>query len=51
MPSSNAEIIGAQVTITADEMVDPLNLDYFFTVKNDKIVKLIIVKNKQKSAK
>ena len=30
---------------------DPLYLDYFFTVKNDKIVQLIIVKNTVKSAK
>ncbi len=30
---------------------DPLYLDYFFTVKSDKIVRLIITKNKEKSAK
>jgi len=30
---------------------DPTYLDYFFTVKADKIVKLIITKNKEKSAK
>ena len=30
---------------------DPLYLDYFFTVKHDKIVKLIITKNKEKSAR
>ena len=30
---------------------DPLYLDYFFTVKNEKIVKLIITRNKEKSAK
>ena len=29
----------------------PLYLDYFFTVKDDQIVKLIITKNKEKSAK
>jgi ketosteroid isomerase-like protein len=30
---------------------DPTYLDYFFTVQDDKIVKLIILKNKEKSAK
>ena len=30
---------------------DPTYLDYFFTLKNDKIVKLIIIKNKEKSAR
>jgi hypothetical protein len=30
---------------------DPTYLDYFFTVKHDKIVTLIILKNKEKSAK
>jgi len=30
---------------------DPLYLDYFFTVKQDKIVKMIVIKNKAKSAK
>src|ERR1700760_1061667 len=30
---------------------DPLYLDYFFTVKGDKIVKMIVVKNKEKSGK
>jgi ketosteroid isomerase-like protein len=30
---------------------DPTYLDYFFTIKGDKIVKLIITKNKEKSAK
>jgi ketosteroid isomerase-like protein len=30
---------------------DPTYLDYFFTVKNDKIVKMIVIKNKEKSAK
>jgi len=30
---------------------DPTYLDYFFTVKDNKIVKLIITKNKEKSAK
>jgi ketosteroid isomerase-like protein len=29
---------------------DPTYLDYFFTVKDDKIVKLIVIKNKEKSA-
>lgn len=29
---------------------DPTYLDYFFTVKEDKIVRLIVVKNKEKSA-
>jgi hypothetical protein len=29
---------------------DPTYLDYFFTVKNDKIVKMIVIKNKEKSA-
>jgi ketosteroid isomerase-like protein len=29
---------------------DPTYLDYFFTVKNDKIVKMIVTKNKEKSA-
>jgi ketosteroid isomerase-like protein len=30
---------------------DPTYLDYFFTIKGDKIVKLIVIKNKEKSAK
>jgi ketosteroid isomerase-like protein len=30
---------------------DPTYLDYFFTIKGDTIVKLIITKNKEKSAK
>jgi len=30
---------------------DPLYLDYFFTLRHDKIVRLIITKNKVKSAK
>ena len=30
---------------------DPLYLDYFFTVNENRIVKLIITKNKEKSAK
>lgn len=30
---------------------DPLYLDYFFTLKSDKIVRLIITKNRAKSAK
>jgi hypothetical protein len=30
---------------------DPTYLDYFFTVKDNKIVKLIIIKNREKSAK
>ncbi len=30
---------------------DPTYLDYFFTVKNDKVVKMIVIKNKEKSAK
>lgn len=30
---------------------DPTYLDYFFTIKNDKIVKMIVIKNKEKSAK
>ena len=30
---------------------DPTYLDYFFSVHDDKIVKLIILKNKEKSAK
>jgi ketosteroid isomerase-like protein len=30
---------------------DPTYLDYFFTLHGDKIVKLIILKNKEKSAK
>ena len=30
---------------------DPLYLDYFFTVRGEKIVRLIITKNKEKSAK
>ena len=30
---------------------DPTYLDYFFTVKDDKIVKMIVIKNKEKSAK
>ena len=29
---------------------DPTYLDYFFTIKNDKIVKMIVIKNKEKSA-
>jgi ketosteroid isomerase-like protein len=29
---------------------DPTYLDYFFTVKNDQIVKMIVIKNKKKSA-
>ena len=29
---------------------DPTYLDYFFTVKNDKIVKMVVIKNKEKSA-
>ena len=29
---------------------DPTYLDYFFTVKDDKIVKMIVIKNKEKSA-
>jgi ketosteroid isomerase-like protein len=29
---------------------DPTYLDYFFTVKNDKIIKMIVIKNKEKSA-
>jgi len=29
---------------------DPTYLDYFFTVKNDKIVTMIVIKNKEKSA-
>ena len=29
---------------------DPTYLDYFFTVKDEKIVKMIVVKNKEKSA-
>ena len=30
---------------------DPTYLDYFFTVRTDKIVRLIIMKNREKSAK
>jgi len=30
---------------------DPTYLDYFFTVKDGKIVKMIVIKNKEKSAK
>jgi len=30
---------------------DPLYLDYFFTLRKDKIVKMIVIKNKVKSAK
>jgi len=30
---------------------DPTYLDYFFTVKGDKIVRMIVIKNKEKSAK
>ncbi|MDB5156509.1 MAG: hypothetical protein JWR50_1216 [Mucilaginibacter sp.] len=30
---------------------DPIYLDYFFTVKNDKIVKMIVIKNNEKSAR
>jgi len=30
---------------------DPTYLDYFFTVQGNKIVKLIVIKNKEKSAK
>ncbi|MDP9077772.1 MAG: nuclear transport factor 2 family protein [Bacteroidota bacterium] len=30
---------------------DPTYLDYFFTVKDDMIVKMIVIKNKEKSAK
>ncbi len=30
---------------------DPTYLDYFFTVKNDQIVKMIVIKNTEKSAK
>src|ERR1700733_8523996 len=30
---------------------DPTYLDYFFTVKGDKIVTMIVIKNKKKSAK
>jgi ketosteroid isomerase-like protein len=30
---------------------DPTYLDYFFTVKNGKIVKMIVIKNNEKSAK
>jgi ketosteroid isomerase-like protein len=30
---------------------DPTYLDYFFTVKDDKIVRMIVIKNKEKSAK
>jgi hypothetical protein len=30
---------------------DPTYLDYFFTIRGNKIVKLIVVKNKEKSAK
>ncbi len=30
---------------------DPTYLDYFFTVKGDKIVKMIVIKNKEKSAR
>lgn len=30
---------------------DPTYLDYFFTVRDGKIVKMIVIKNKEKSAK
>jgi ketosteroid isomerase-like protein len=30
---------------------DPTYLDYFFTVRGDKIVRMIVIKNKEKSAK
>jgi ketosteroid isomerase-like protein len=30
---------------------DPTYLDYFFTVKDDKIVRMIVTKNKEKSAR
>ena len=30
---------------------DPTYLDYFFTLREDKIVKMIVIKNKEKSAK
>ena len=30
---------------------DPTYLDYFFTVKDDKIVKMIVIKNTEKSAR
>lgn len=30
---------------------DPTYLDYFFTVRNNKIVRLLIIKNREKSAK
>lgn len=30
---------------------DPTYLDYFFTVKGDKIVRMIVTKNKEKSAR
>jgi ketosteroid isomerase-like protein len=30
---------------------DPTYLDYFFTVKNEKIVQMIVIKNTEKSAK
>jgi len=30
---------------------DPTYLDYFFTLRGDKIVKMIVTKNKEKSAK
>ena len=30
---------------------DPTFLDYFFTIEDDKIVKMIVIKNKEKSAK
>jgi len=30
---------------------DPTYLDYYFTVKGNKIVKMIVIKNKEKSAK
>jgi ketosteroid isomerase-like protein len=30
---------------------DPTYLDYFFTVKNGKIVKMIVIKNNEKSAR
>ena len=30
---------------------DPTYLDYFFTVKDNKIIKMIVIKNREKSAK
>jgi hypothetical protein len=29
---------------------DPTYFDYFFTVRNDRIIKMIVIKNKEKSA-